>query len=473
MADIWFLYMGKRRGDDMDKVYVSDIIEQPGGFKFSVRILLLVGVAMIFDGFDFMIVSFTMPQIMTEMELGFIETGTLASFSLLGMIIGGLVSGWLADKFGRKQVLNISVMFYALLSIPIFFVSSYDAFAVCRILSGMGIGAVIPLSVTLVSEYAPTKYRGTFVTLTKMFMMLGWVIAGLAAMYIVPNFGWRVCYLVAGFPFIYGILMYLLIPESVQWLMRKGRVDEAMKIVNNINDQLDTPKEGGYTVDQIITAPAQSKGQFKTLFTKKYLRVTIGIWLVAFTTTALGYGLTNWMPTVLMQGGYSLTSSYGLTTLMNALGCVGAIFAGIMADKIGRINSTYVALALAALSVIFTAVAGFGEGMLVPACIFMGFAVNYAYTTPQPITIEVYPTEIRATGQACVTTVARIGGLIVPIIIGGALQSGSTFATIILVFLIPLMLAALFTKVLIRNETKGRIIEELDHSVTSESKETA
>lgn len=141
----------------MDKVYVSDIIEKPGGMKFSVRILLFVGLAMVFDGFDYMIVSFTMPQITEEMQLGFIATGSLASFSLLGMLIGGFLSGYLADRFGRKHVMNVSIMIYALLTVPIFFVHTYDAFAVCRILSGIGVGAVIPLSVTIVSEYAPTS----------------------------------------------------------------------------------------------------------------------------------------------------------------------------------------------------------------------------------------------------------------------------------------------------------------------------
>ena len=166
----------------MTQVYVSDIIEKPGGFKYSIKMLIFVGIAMIFDGYDFMIVSFTMPQITAEMELGLMATGSLASFSLLGMLIGGFAAGYLADKFGRKHVMNVSIMIYALLTVPIFFVHSYDAFALCRIFSGVGVGAVIPLSVTIVSEYAPTKHRGAFVTITKTFMMIGWVIAGLVAM---------------------------------------------------------------------------------------------------------------------------------------------------------------------------------------------------------------------------------------------------------------------------------------------------
>lgn len=444
------------------KVYVSEILEQPGGLAFSIKILVFIGIAMVFDGFDFMIVSFTMPQISSEMQLGLIATGSLASFSLIGMLVGGFFSGYLADKFGRKHVLNISIMIYSILTVPIFFVNSYDLFALCRIFSGVGVGAVIPLSVTLASEYAPTAHRGAFVTLTKMFMMLGWVLAGLVAMYVVPRYGWRICYLIGGFPFLYGIAMYFMIPESVQWLMRKGRVDEAMTVVNKINSKLKHPRPGGYAAEDIAIMPAESKGQLRVLLSPKYRRVTIGIWLVAFTTCALSYGLTNWLPTVLVNSGYTVESSYGLTTLMNALGCLGAICAGVVADRIGRINSTYLAIGLAALSVIVTAFMGLGAGYMIPAVVFMGFAINYAYTTPQPITIEAYPTEIRATGQACVTTVARIGGLIVPIVIGGALQSGSTFATVLLVFLVPLALAALFTRFLIRDETKGASIEDID-----------
>lgn len=331
----------------MGKVYVSDVLEKPGGFKYSLRILLFDGLAMLFDGFDFMIVSFTMTQIMEEMELGLMATGSLASFSLIGMLIGGFVAGWLADRFGRRHVLNVSIMVYAAFTVPIFFAHSFDAFAICRILSGMGVGAVIPLSVTIASEYAPTKHRGLFVTVSKMFMILGWVVAGLVAMWVVPLLGWRFCYLIGGFPFVYGILMYFLMPESVQWLLRKGRVDKAVAIVNQINRTLDEPRPEPYVADELAVKPLKPKGQVRTLLSKKYLRVTLGIWIVAFATCALSYGLTNWMPTVLTMHGYSIAEGYGLTTLMNALGALGALFAGFMADKIGRLNSTYLAVGLA------------------------------------------------------------------------------------------------------------------------------
>ena len=147
---------------------------------------------------------------------------------------------------------------------------------------------------------------------------------------------------------------------------------------------------------------------------------------------------------------------------MNSLGCLGAVFAGFMADKVGRIRSTYIAVATSVFAVLFLVLCGFGLGLMVPSVIVMGFAINYAFTTPQPITIEVYPTEIRATGQACTTTVARIGGILTPMLIGGLMQSGMTFAIVLVVFVVPLLLTLVFTRVLIRDETRGLVIEELD-----------
>lgn len=451
--------------------HISDIIDQPGGSKFSIKVLILVGLAMVFDGYDFMIVSFTMPQISEELSLGLTATGSLASFSLMGMLIGGFVSGILADRFGRKHVINACILIYSALTVPVFFIHTYLAFVICRVLSGIGIGAVIPLSVTLISEYAPSKHRAVFITLTRCFMMLGWVAAGLVAHYVVPRFGWRMVYLIGGFPLIYAVVMHFFLPESAQWLMAKKKDTKALAIANQINRCLANPAPEYVSGD--IKGRNEFKGRggsFKQLFSKTYIRQTMGIFLIALFTCSLSYGLTAWLPTVLTSSGYSIAQSYSGATLMNAVGILGGAFAGIMADKIGRINSAYLAFGLAALSVIFMALFGF-SGLLLPACIFMGFSINYAYISPTPITLEIYPTEIRATGQASVTTVARIGGLITPILIGGALEQGSTFIMVLIVFLIPLAVAIVILKIFIKDETKGKSVEVLGLEVGASHKQ--
>lgn len=444
--------------------HISDIIDQPGGSRFSLKVLILVGLAMIFDGYDFMIVSFTMPQISEELSLGLTATGSLASFSMMGMLIGGFFSGLLADRFGRKHVVNICILLYSALTVPVYFIHSYEAFIVCRIFSGIGIGAVIPLSVTLISEYAPSKHRAVYITLTRCFMMFGWVVAGLVALYVVPRFGWRMVYLIGGFPLLYAVVIHFLLPESAQWLIAKKKDDKAIAIANQINQKLDNPAPEYVSGDIQGRTEYKGKGNFAQLFSKTYIRQSLGIFLIALFTCSLSYGLTAWLPTVLTSSGFSIAQSYSGTTLMNAVGILGGAFAGIMADRIGRINSAYLAFGLAALSVIFMALFGF-SGLLLPACIFMGFSINYAYISPTPITLEIYPTEIRATGQATVTTVARIGGLLTPILIGGALEQGSTFITVLIIFLIPLAIAVVILRVFIKDETKGKSVEILGTDV--------
>lgn len=143
--------------------------------------------------------------------------------------------------------------------------------------------------------------------------------------------------------------MHFCIHESVHWLVRKGGREEAAQILNEMNARVDIPREQPYTPEEIEIPEKKSsengKKQLRALLSKGYLRKTIGIRLVAFSTCALSYGLTNWMPTVLTRSGYSLSSSYALTTLMNSIGCLGAAFAGYMADKVGRIHSTYIWMA--------------------------------------------------------------------------------------------------------------------------------
>lgn len=446
----------------MKQKYISEIIDQKGGSRFSRMILLLVGIALVFDGYDYMIVAFTMSQIAEEMSLNMITLGSLGSFSLIGMLIGGFISGILADRYGRKRILIAGIICYSLLTIPIYFINSFDLFAICRICSGIGIGAVIPLGATYASEYAPTEKRGLYITLTRCFMMFGWILAGLAAMYFVPKFGWRLCYLVGGLPFVYAIILQFILPESAQWLMGRGRKGEVMVIIDKIQKNLKEPLPG-FTVDHLLAVPQEPKSSLaalKTVVSRPYLRSTVAIWLIAFTTCSLSYGLSNWMPTVLLRSGYDVMASYGYSTLQNCLGIVGGIAAGMMADFIGRRRSAVFSFCLAIIAVLVMAEFGIG-GNIIPACMFMGFAINYAYIAPSPITLELYPTEVRATAQACTTTVARIGGVITPIVIGGALQAGSAFTTVLIVFIIPLVIAIFLTVFMLKIETKGTRMEKL------------
>jgi MFS family permease len=153
---------------------------------------------MVFDGYDYMVVSYTMPQISAEWALNKVQTGSLSSWSLFGLIIGGACAGIISDKIGRRKTLIYSIAAYSLLTIPIYFCTSFEQFAFFRALAGVGLGACIPVVTTIFSESTPTSRRALFITFGMAWMIVGWVLGGLIPTLLVPHHGWRVCYLIGG-----------------------------------------------------------------------------------------------------------------------------------------------------------------------------------------------------------------------------------------------------------------------------------
>ncbi len=417
---------------------------------------------MLFDGFDYMIVAYTMPQMAAEWGLSKIQTGSLTSWSLIGLIIGGCFAGLVSDKIGRRKTLILAVFIYSVLTIPIFFVHSFEVFAIVRILTGIGLGGCIPLAATLNTEYAPTKSRAIFVTLAMAWMFTGWVVAGLVATYVVPNFGWRYCYLIGGIPLLYSIFLYFQLPESIYWLVSKDRKEEAVKYIQNMEKTAIGFFRERDPESLIAPTPPPTVGP-KALFTSKYLMTTIGIWIVALCGTMVVYGIQAWLPSLLLQRGMTLTGSYMLSTIQNIAMVVSVVLCGYTSEKLGRKNTLVFSFALCIVGLIFLGTTN-TAGLFIIAVVFNGFAMNYAMTSIQPVMVESYPTEFRSTGAAFGGAFGRFGGVFSTIFAGLLIGLGFSFSSLILSFAIPAVCALLAGIFLIKKETKG---------TTADSDETA
>lgn len=439
---------------------VSEVMDSFGVNKFTWRVFFLLGMAMVFDGYDYMIVSYTMPQISAEWALNKVQTGSLSSWSLFGLIIGGAMAGIISDKIGRRKTLTYSIAAYSLLTIPIFFAPSFGFFALFRVLAGIGLGACIPVVTTIFSESTPTKRRALFITFGMAWMIVGWVLAGLVATAIVPIFGWRLCYLIGGVPFLYSVFLYFKMHESAYWLANKGRKEEAVKILQYI----ETVATGKYTdrdPNLLITPPKSKVVGPKALFSKDYRSITAGIWITYFCGCFIVYGINAWLPSLMLEKGLKLSSAYGLAIAQNAAAIVANCSTGFVAEIIGRRKNLIGSYFIAAGAICIVAFVGSNFVAILAANIFMGFAINYAITAVQPLMAEGYPTEFRNTGVSWCQAFGRLGGASAPIVAGMVIGMGLGYSMSFLFYIIPAFIGALAAFLFVKRETKGKSLDQL------------
>jgi MFS family permease len=450
----------------MKKFTISEVMDSFGVSKFTWKIFFLLGAAMVFDGYDYMIVSYTLPQISKEWGLDAVLTGSLSSWSMLGMIVGGALSGIISDKLGRKKTLTYAILLYSLLNLPLYWSNGFAMFAFFRVAAGVGLGACIPVVTTMFTESTPTNRRAWFITFGMAWMVVGWTLAGVIGRAVVTanEDNWRLCYLIAFIPFLYGLFLLFKMRESAYWLANKGRKEEAIEELKRIEKQARgkvsdyNPKNLEVPVMPKSTGPA-------ALFSKKYIMATAGVWLTYFCGCFVVYGVNAWLPQLMMDKGFSVSDAYALSTAQNAASVIANISVGFVAEIIGRKKNLITAFFVVAVAVLTMSFVGGSFGAVLAANIFLGFAVNYSITCVQPLMAEAYPTEFRNTGVSWCQAFGRIAGMVSPII-GGVLRewaqkSGGALSSIFLFYLIPCLIGAAAGIIFIKKETKGKSLDQL------------
>lgn len=455
------------------KFSISEVIDSFGINKFTWFIFAFLGFAMIFDGYDYMIVSYTMSKIQAEWGLSTLITGSLTSWSIIGIVIGAAISGIVSDKIGRKTTLVISIAVYSLLTVPVYFVGNFPLFAFFRVASGLGLGACVPVVTTLISETTPTKYRSRFISFAMAWMIVGWVVAGFVAEAVVPVLGWRFCYLLGGLPFIYAIILHFAMPESVYWLANKGHKSKAISTLKRI-EKMATGKETDRNPEVIVAPPRAKVSGPAALFTKNYRRVTIGIWICYFTGTFILYGINAWLPKITKDLGFAY-----IAIASNGAAVIANVLTGYIAEHIGRKKNLILSFTLAGAAVLLLSVSliSINAGILLATSLFMGFAVNYSITSLQPLMTEAYPTSFRNTGVSWGQAVGRIGAIVAPVIAGVIMgmypdktNMNLIYSKAFLFFIIPAVIGVLGVIIFIKKETKGITLDQVAHAEHSEAR---
>lgn len=399
--------------------------------RFHYKLLLVTGLGWLFDSMDTGLIAFILPVLAKEWGLAPGQMGLIGSIGLIGMALGAVVSGTIADRIGRKKVFTITVLLYSIASAFCALSWNYQSLLVFRFLVGFGLGGELPVAATLVSEYAPSRVRGRFIVLLESFWGLGWIAAACIAYFFIPLYGWRMAFLIGALPALYVCLIRLHMPESVRYLLAHGRVGEARQIVVSLERQLHVPVAP--FVSEKETVPVVAKASFRELWKKPFASRTIMLWLVWFGINFSYYGIFMWLPSLVFQQGFTVVKTFEYVLIMTLAQLPGYYCAAWLVDKIGRKYTLSAFLLFSGVASYF-----FGHASTAAALMMWGSVMSFfnlgAWGVLYTYTPEQYPTAIRALGSGWAAGFGRFGGMAAPMMVGALLARSFGFASVFYMF---------------------------------------
>ena len=422
-------------------VDVQAFIDSQRFSPFQWTILVLCFLVVAADGFDTAAVGFIAPSLVQDWGVARSALGPVMSAALVGLGIGALGAEPLADRVGRKTVLVLSVFFFGLWSLAAARATSIESLTVLRFMTGLGLGAAMPNAVTLMSEYAPARIRAVAVNAMFCGFSCGLAIGGFASAWLIPHLGWQSVLVAGGVgPIVLTAVLILLLPESAQFMVTRKRGDARVaRVLSRI------AKDKSLDACRFVTAgqSVEHRGSaLRVVLSARYRFGTLMLWLAYFMGLLIYYLLTNWLPTLFKDTGFSGQNAALMTSLFPLGGVLGNLSVGWLMDRF-KANRVIACTYIVAAVLVMLVGRGLGHQVWLGTLIFLtGTVVTSAVTSMSALAASFYPTQGRATGVAWMLGIGRIGG-VAGALVGAALMGlGWQFGSVFSLLAVPAVIAA-------------------------------
>lgn len=444
---------------------VSARLERLPMSRWQLAIRLIIGVVTFFEAFDQLLIAYTLPVISKEWHISVVSSTTALTVGSVGMLIGALASGWVADRMGRVEVITGCVAVTALCSLLMAGCASLTPFLIVRFVQGLAIGGEVPTAAAYISEISRAHRRGRFVLLYEVVFPAGLAVSALVAAWTIPHWGWRPLYLGAAIPGATAVLLQWRVPESPRWLASRGRTEKALSAMEHIEKRVwratGRPLPEPVFPTGAAAVPACERSSIRDLFAGRYRRRTLVLWTAWFVGYLANYGLTSWLPTIYKDVfALPLGDALWYSTAASVTGLLGCLGAALLVDRVGQRAIVTIGLGgTAAMLVVLGLLGATSPARIVlwsALAAMFNFGVNvslYLYTP------ELYPTRSRALGCSLGGVLNRLGLITGPLLVGAIYAGGTNLSVVFLVISSIVFVGAVVTGVF-AEETTGRTLEE-------------
>ena len=403
---------------------------------------VVASLAIVFDGYDLQSLSYALPKIIATWHLSSVQAGLLASYTFLALFIGAVLLGVVGDRWGRKRALVLGTVIFALFLGSAGFAQNYAEFAILRFAGGIGMGGVLPGAIGIVTEYLPARVRARVTALAAGCFTLGFVVAAVLAMAIVPAHGWRPMFTLSYLGLVVAALAALLVSESPRYLASKGRYADALAVIKRIYPAIWPAAQGAAPEEFFASEQAPAARQpIKALWGRMYRQATITISLLYFFLQFVVYALDFWLVSLLVDHGFSLVHSYSYGIEQAAAATLGGLVLGLILDRVNHRIGLAVIFIAGGICLIFFGIAPSAVELYILNAL-CGALIVGGQNVVHILVMDTYGSDVRATGLGWALGIGRIGGILGPLLGGYLLSLRLPFPAYFVTFAIPAVLAA-------------------------------
>ncbi len=407
--------------------------------SFQVLMVVICFILNMNDGIDVLVVSFTGPEITREWGLSKSELGYVFSAGLAGMTAGCFMLAPFGDKIGRRRMFLIALTLITVGMVLSGFVMAYWQLLVLRVVTGLGIGGILPTLAAVAAEFSNNKRRDFNVGIVQAGWPVGAILAGFFTVWAIPAFGWRSCYLTAGL--LSGVMLVcitLFMPESLAFLAER-QPKNSLRQINNLLTRMRRS-----TLAALPMAPMTSaRVPLADLFKPDYRGATFRLWIGVFFGFMTLYTLMSWVPTLAKDAGMPFSMATYIGSALNVGAFMGSLTFGLLAARTGLRMLIPLFMGAAFGVMLLYGNLSMTYGMMFLMTFFIGFLVQGGFNGFYPTAARVYPAAMRTTGVGLTMGIGRFGAILGPALFGMLSDEGLGLGVLFGLFSLPLLVAGL------------------------------